>query len=77
MYAGNVGFDQSTGSYYGLFGTIIPPDSCITGRVIEVGMDGNLLFDAKLTALDSRQFFSRGEKINLDIVINEIISPGY
>lgn len=73
QYAGNAGFDQLSGSYYGLFGTIITPDSAARGRVIEVDMTGNLLFDARLTTLE-RQFFGRGEKINLDMVINEIIS---
>ena len=69
-FAGNAGYDQTIASYYGLFGTITSPDSRVTGRAIEVGTDGNLLFEAKLTALDSKQLFFRGEKINLDRVIN-------
>jgi len=74
-YAGNAGFDQLTGSYSALFGTITFSDSLTVGRVIEVGTDGSLLFDAKLTALEKRQFFSRGEKINLDMVINNSSFP--
>ncbi len=77
MYAGNAGFDQATSSYYALFGTITFTDTLALGRVIEVGTDGYLLFDARLTALDTRQFFSRGEKIDLDMIINGISNPDY
>jgi len=69
-YAGNAGYDDIIGSYYGLFGDI-KPGSKAEGRVIEVDSDGILLFEARLTAGDSKQLFSRGEKIDLDLVINE------
>jgi len=71
-FAGSAGYDEKTDTYYGTFGNIVfQKGAPVTGRQIEVGSDGTLLFDARLTSLKTVEMFFRGEKINLNDVVNE------
>jgi arylsulfate sulfotransferase len=75
-FAGNAGYDPVSGTYYGLFGTIDTDNQGVYhGRVIETDLEGNVLFDAELTALNPGELFFRTEKINLGRLINDFI-PG-